>query len=163
MGKAIPYGVYDLFADEGWVSVGDHHDTAAFAVATIRRWWERMGRARYPDATRLMITADAGGSNAARSRLWKLENRTLLTLAQLSLELAERWLALKVLLNECNAVRITNLRVKTTGQCFDRCQHCTLASNASSVSFVPIFSATGEFDDNPVLATTDVKGGNAAS
>ena len=73
MGKAIPYGVYDLFADEGWVSVGDHHDTAAFAVATIRRWWERMGRARYPDATRLMITADAGGSNAARSRLWKLE------------------------------------------------------------------------------------------
>jgi hypothetical protein len=73
MGKAIPYGVYDLFADEGWVSVGDHHDTAAFAVATIRRWWERMGRARYPDATRLMITADAGGSNASRNRLWKLE------------------------------------------------------------------------------------------
>ena len=73
MGKAIPYGVYDLFADEGWVSVGDHHDTAAFAVATIRRWWERMGRARYPEATRLMITADSGGSNASRSRLWKLE------------------------------------------------------------------------------------------
>jgi len=73
MGKAIPYGVYDLFADEGWVSVGDHHDTAAFAVATIRRWWERMGRTRYPDATRLLITADAGGSNSARSRLWKTE------------------------------------------------------------------------------------------
>ena len=73
MGKAIPYGVYDLFADEGWVSVGDHHDTAAFAVATIRRWWERMGHARYPNATRLLITADAGGSNSARSRLWKLE------------------------------------------------------------------------------------------
>jgi hypothetical protein len=55
------------------VSVGDHHDTAAFAVATIRRWWERMGGARYPDATRLMITADSGGSNASRNRLWKLE------------------------------------------------------------------------------------------
>ncbi len=55
------------------MSVGDHHDTAAFAVATIRRWWERMGRARYPHATRLMLTADAGGSNSARSRLWKLE------------------------------------------------------------------------------------------
>jgi len=73
MGKAIPFGVYDLFADEGWVSVGDHHDTAAFAVASIRRWWERMGRARYPDANRLMITADAGGSNSYRSRLWKTE------------------------------------------------------------------------------------------
>ena len=73
VGKAIPFGVYDLFADEGWVSVGDHHDTAAFAVASIRRWWERMGRARYPDATRLMITADAGGSNSYRSRLWKTE------------------------------------------------------------------------------------------
>jgi hypothetical protein len=73
MGKAIPFGVYDLFADEGWVSVGDHHDTAAFAVASIRRWWERMGRARYPKATRLMITADAGGSNSYRSRLWKTE------------------------------------------------------------------------------------------
>jgi hypothetical protein len=73
MGKAIPFGVYDLFADEGWVSVGDHHDTPAFAVATIRRWWERMGHARYPGATRLMITADAGGSNSYRSRLWKTE------------------------------------------------------------------------------------------
>jgi len=71
--KAIPFGVYDVFGDEGWVSVGDHHDTAAFAVATIRRWWERMGRQRYPKASRLMITADAGGSNSYRSRLWKLE------------------------------------------------------------------------------------------
>lgn len=73
VGKAIPYGVYDLGANEGWVNVGDDHDTPAFAVASIARWWERMGKARYPGATRLMITADAGGSNSYRSRLWKTE------------------------------------------------------------------------------------------
>ena len=73
MGKAIPYGVYDIGGDEGWVNVGDDHDTPAFAVASIARWWERMGRARYPDATRLMITADAGGSNSYRSRMFKAE------------------------------------------------------------------------------------------
>ncbi len=73
VGKAIPYGVYDLAANEGWVSVGDDHDTPAFAVASIARWWERMGKARYPRATRLMITADAGGSNSYRSRAWKTE------------------------------------------------------------------------------------------
>ena len=72
-GKAIPYGVFDVAGNEGWVNVGDHHDTPAFAVASIARWWERMGKARYPDATRLMITADAGGSNSYRSRLWKTE------------------------------------------------------------------------------------------
>jgi hypothetical protein len=71
--KAIPYGVYDLAANEGWVNVGDDHDTPAFAVASIARWWERMGKPRYPDATRLMITADAGGSNSYRSRAWKTE------------------------------------------------------------------------------------------
>lgn len=71
--KAIPYGVYDIGANEGWVNVGDDHDTPAFAVASIARWWERMGRLRYPDATRLMITADAGGSNSYRSRAFKLE------------------------------------------------------------------------------------------
>ncbi len=71
--KAIPYGVYDLAANEGWVNVGDDHDTPAFAVASIARWWERMGRVRYPNATRLMITADAGGSNSYRSRMWKAE------------------------------------------------------------------------------------------
>jgi hypothetical protein len=71
--KAIPYGVFDVGANEGWVNVGDDHDTPAFAVASIARWWERMGKARYPDATRLMITADAGGSNSYRSRLWKTE------------------------------------------------------------------------------------------
>jgi hypothetical protein len=73
MPKAIPYGVYDIGANEGWVNVGDDHDTPAFAVASIARWWERMGRPRYPQATRLMITADAGGSNAYRSRAFKVE------------------------------------------------------------------------------------------
>jgi hypothetical protein len=73
MGKAIPYGVYDLGADEGWVSVGDDADTAGFAVATIGRWWTQMGRLRYPDATRLLICADAGGSNGYRIRAWKVE------------------------------------------------------------------------------------------
>jgi hypothetical protein len=73
MGKAIPYGVYDLGADEGWVSVGDDADTAGFAVATIGRWWAQMGRARYPKATRLLICADAGGSNGYRIRAWKVE------------------------------------------------------------------------------------------
>jgi transposase len=71
--KAIPYGVYDVGANEGWMSVGDDHDTAAFAVATIGRWWEAMGRQRYPDATTLMVTADAGGSNGYRNKLWKRE------------------------------------------------------------------------------------------
>jgi Rhodopirellula transposase DDE domain len=72
-GKAVPYGVYDLGADTGWVSVGNDGDTAAFAVATIRRWWTTIGRPSYPDATQLLITADAGGSNGYRLRLWKKE------------------------------------------------------------------------------------------
>ena len=73
MGRANPYGVYDIGADEGWVSVGTDHDTSAFAVQTIRRWWFSMGHARYPKATELTITADGGGSNGYRVRLWKLE------------------------------------------------------------------------------------------
>ena len=73
VGKAIPYGVYDVGGNEGWVSVGVDHDTSAFAVATIRRWWEMVGAATYPDATRLLVSADCGGSNGYRSRLWKLE------------------------------------------------------------------------------------------
>jgi hypothetical protein len=73
LGRAVPYGVYDLANDEGWVSVGDSADTAAFAVEAIRRWWHSMGRPRFPDATKLLITADAGGSNGHRVRLWKLE------------------------------------------------------------------------------------------
>jgi hypothetical protein len=72
LGKAIPYGVYDLASNQGWVSVGIDHDTAQFAAASIGRWWREMGRRRYPKATRLMITADGGGSNAGRSRLWKV-------------------------------------------------------------------------------------------
>ena len=71
--KAVPYGIYDLAADAGWVSVGCDGDTAAFAVATLRRWWEGEGRHRYPAATRLLITADAGGSNGYRVRAWKKE------------------------------------------------------------------------------------------
>src|SRR4051794_31961172 len=74
---AIPYGVYDLTADTGWVNVGVDHDTAAFAVASIRRWWQARGRLDYPHATRLLITADAGGSNSYRFRLWKAELATL--------------------------------------------------------------------------------------
>jgi hypothetical protein len=70
--KAIPYGVYDLGRNEGWVSVGIDHDTARFAAATIRRWWMKMGRGRYPKARKLLITADCGGSNSSRTRLWKV-------------------------------------------------------------------------------------------
>ncbi len=73
MGKAIPFGVYDLGVDEGWVSLGDDHDTAAFAVNAVRRWWQVMGLERYPTARRLMITADAGGSNSYRNRSFKVE------------------------------------------------------------------------------------------
>jgi hypothetical protein len=71
LGKAIPYGVYDLGANTGWMGVGTDHDTAAFAVATLRRWWEQAGRAAYPQAERLLVCADAGGSNGYRVRAWK--------------------------------------------------------------------------------------------
>ena len=70
--KAIPYGIYDIANNEGWVSVGDVADTAEFAVESIRRWWNQMGRARFPNADRLLITADAGGSNGYRVRAWKV-------------------------------------------------------------------------------------------
>jgi hypothetical protein len=76
-GKAIPYGVYDLTRNSGWVSIGIDHDTASFAVRTIGRWWQRMGRPEYPRATTLLITADSGGSNSARARLWKWELQRL--------------------------------------------------------------------------------------
>ena len=72
MKKAIPYGVYDLMHNEGWVTVGIDHDTARFATATIKRWWRKMGRKRYPRARDLLITADCGGSNGHRTRLWKV-------------------------------------------------------------------------------------------
>lgn len=77
--QAIPYGVYDLTADAGWVNVGVDHDTSAFAVASIRRWWQARGRGDYPGATRLLITADAGGSNSYRYRAWKAELAALAT------------------------------------------------------------------------------------
>ena len=77
LGRAIPYGVYDLGHNTGWVSVGVDHDTAEFAVATIRRWWYSMGRPVYRQAKRLLITADAGGSNGPRLHLWKLELQKL--------------------------------------------------------------------------------------
>ncbi len=84
LGRAVPYGVYDLAANAGWVSVGVDHDTAAFAVNSIRQWWLNLGRARYPDATRLLITATpapakagGGGSNGSRVRLWKRELQKL--------------------------------------------------------------------------------------
>ena len=77
LGKAVPYGVYDIGANSGWVSVGIDHDTAAFAVNAIRGWWQTMGKARYFPANYLVITADSGGSNSARSRLWKTELQRL--------------------------------------------------------------------------------------
>src|SRR5713101_1803263 len=77
LGKVIPYGVYDLTANEGWVNVGIDHDTAAFAVESIRRWWHYMGTERYPRARKLLITADCGGSNGSRTRLWKVELQRL--------------------------------------------------------------------------------------
>ncbi|WP_298211495.1 ISAzo13 family transposase [Ferrimicrobium sp.] len=77
LGRANPYGVYDLASDSGWVSVGADHDTAAFAVATIRRWWLSVGSRAYPNATELLITADGGGSNGSRVRLFKLEIQEL--------------------------------------------------------------------------------------
>ena len=77
LGRVSPYGVYDIAQNEAWVSVGTDHDTAAFAVESIRRWWRGMGQALYPSATRLLITADAGGSNGYRLRLWKLELQKL--------------------------------------------------------------------------------------
>jgi hypothetical protein len=77
LGKAIPYGVYDIATNQGWVSIGIDHDTARFAVNSIRSWWQHLGQQRYPNATRLQITADCGGSNGNRVRLWKVELQKL--------------------------------------------------------------------------------------
>jgi transposase len=87
LGKAVPYGVYDLTNNEAGVSVGISHDTAEFAVASIRRWWKRLGRRRYPRATRLLITADSGGSNSPRTRLWRWALQRFANETGLSLEL----------------------------------------------------------------------------
>jgi transposase len=83
LGRATPYGIYDIGRNSGWVSVGIDHDTAEFAVESIRRWWRSMGREIYPKATRLLITADSGGSNGSRLRLWKLELQKLADETQL--------------------------------------------------------------------------------
>jgi hypothetical protein len=88
VGKAIPFGVYDIGADEGFVIVGDDHDTASFAVAMIGRWWDTVGLFAYPHATRLMITADAGGSNSYRNRLFKVELRKLAERTGLSISVS---------------------------------------------------------------------------
>ena len=77
LGRAVPYGIYDIGANKGWVSVGTDHDTASFAVHALARWWLTMGQNRYPQATRLLVTADGGGSNGHRVRLWKVELQTL--------------------------------------------------------------------------------------
>jgi hypothetical protein len=79
LGKAVPYGVYDIAKNEGWVSVGISKDTATFAVNSIRTWWQQMGKEQYPLANKLLVTADGGGSNSSRSRLWKKELQTLST------------------------------------------------------------------------------------
>jgi hypothetical protein len=86
LGKVIPYGVYDLSLNQGWVSVGIDHDTAQLAVATIGQWWEQMGQVAYPNATELLITADCGGSNNYRTRLWKWELQQLATNLGLTLQ-----------------------------------------------------------------------------
>jgi transposase len=85
-GKAVPYGVYDLKHNEAWVSVGISSDTAEFATESVRRWWRRMGRRRYPGARRLLITADSGGSNSSRCRLWKVELQKLADNLNLEIE-----------------------------------------------------------------------------
>jgi hypothetical protein len=77
LGKVIPYGIYDIAQNKGWVSIGITHDTAEFAVQSIRCWWKRMGKRTYPDAKRLLVTADGGGSNGSRVRLWKVELQKL--------------------------------------------------------------------------------------
>jgi len=88
LGKAIPYGVYDIGANSGWVSVGSDHDTAAFAVATLRKWWDHEGHAAYPHTDRLLITADGGGSNGTRVRAWKSELAAFATTTGLHITVA---------------------------------------------------------------------------
>lgn len=88
LGKVAPYGVYDITANSGWVNIGIDHDTAAFAVESIRRWWHALGKTRYLSATGLLITADCGGSNGVRVRLWKRELQTLANETGLSLTVA---------------------------------------------------------------------------
>ncbi len=88
IGKATPYGIYDLARNEGWVTVGSDHDTAQFAVATLRRWWQERGRHQYPAARELYIVADGGGSNGSRVRLWKTELQRFATDTGLTIQVS---------------------------------------------------------------------------
>ena len=88
LGKAIPYGIYDLGRNEGWVSLGIDHDTAEFAIDSILAWWKYMGSKAYPKATKLLIMADSGGSNASRSRLWKIGLQHLANLTGLHIQMS---------------------------------------------------------------------------
>jgi len=88
LGKVAPYGVYDIAANAGWINLGIDHDTAAFAVESIRRWWQELGKARYPNAKRLLITADCGGSNGVRVRLWKRELQRLVNQTGIAITVA---------------------------------------------------------------------------
>jgi len=88
LGKVAPYGIYDITANSGWVNIGIDHDTAAFAVESIRRWWHALGKTRYPSSTGLLITADCGGSNGVRVRLWKRELQTFANETGLSITVA---------------------------------------------------------------------------
>jgi Rhodopirellula transposase DDE domain len=92
LGRVAPYGVYDLQHNIGWVNVGTDHDTAAFAVASIRRWWSSMGKAVYPQAKRLLITADGGGSNGSRVRLWKVELQKLADELGMAVQVRVNWI-----------------------------------------------------------------------
>ena len=109
VGKAIPYGVYDVGRNEGWVNVGVDHDTAAFAVASIRGWWNTMGKRAYPNARKLYIVADAGGSNAYRNRLWKTELQKFADDIGMQLrapaETTERMTTYKVVGRTCSSTR----------------------------------------------------------
>ncbi len=88
LGKVAPYGVYDIVANTGWINLGINHDTAAFALESIRRWWQEVGQARYQAASSILITADCGGSSGARVRLWKRELQTLADQTGLSIAVA---------------------------------------------------------------------------
>ena len=112
LGKANPYGVYDLAADAGWVSVGTDHDTAAFAVNTIRSWWNTTGSPTYPGADRLLITADGGGSNGYRTRLWKTELAALATDTGLQITVCHLPPGLEVETAYPTGVKIPNAQMK---------------------------------------------------
>ncbi len=121
--KAIPYGIYDMTANTGWVSIGTDHDTAAFAVASIRRWWQAVGRHDYPGARRLLITADGGGSNGYRTRGWKTQLADLAAETGLEARRRTAW-------EKANAVA----RVRTTLRTLRRNGRTMLGTEKAEVS-----------------------------